>query len=82
MLDAGFVAAVLEGFQGTLDEVVGRVASQPEGQSLAGCGKRVLDPLKSASAERRINNLQSLVSAGKGFFRILLGEPVNLYSCE
>ena len=27
MLDAGFVAAVLEGFEGTLDEVVGRVAS-------------------------------------------------------
>ena len=27
MLEAGFVAAVLEGFEGTLDEVVGRVAS-------------------------------------------------------
>ena len=27
MLDAGFVPAVLEGFEGTLDEVVGRVAS-------------------------------------------------------
>jgi hypothetical protein len=27
MLDAGFVAAVLEGFEGTLDEVAGRVAS-------------------------------------------------------
>ena len=27
MLDTGFVAAVLEGFEGTLDEVVGRVAS-------------------------------------------------------
>jgi len=27
MLTAGFVAAVLEGFEGTLDEVVGRVAS-------------------------------------------------------
>ena len=24
MLDAGFVAAVLEGFEGTLDEVIGR----------------------------------------------------------
>jgi hypothetical protein len=27
LLDAGFVAAVLEGFGGTLDEAVGRVAS-------------------------------------------------------
>jgi hypothetical protein len=27
MLDAGSVAAVLEGFEGTLDEVIGRVAS-------------------------------------------------------
>jgi hypothetical protein len=27
MLDAGFVAGILEGFEGTLDEVVGRVAS-------------------------------------------------------
>ena len=26
-LDAGFIAAVLEGFEGTLDEVIGRVAS-------------------------------------------------------
>ena len=42
------------------------------GETLAGCGKRVLDPLKSASAERRINNLQSLVSAEIGFFRNLL----------
>jgi hypothetical protein len=28
LLDAGFVVAVLEGFEATLDEVVGRVASQ------------------------------------------------------
>jgi hypothetical protein len=27
LLDAGFVAAVLVGLEGTLDEVVGRVAS-------------------------------------------------------
>jgi hypothetical protein len=27
MLDACFVAAVFEGFKGTLDEIVGRVAS-------------------------------------------------------
>ena len=27
LLDLGFVAAVLEGFEGTLDEVVGRVTS-------------------------------------------------------
>jgi len=26
LLDAGFVAGVLEGFEGTLDKVVGRVA--------------------------------------------------------
>jgi len=40
--------------------------------ALAGCGKRVLDPLKSASVERRINNLQRLVSTEKGFFCKLL----------
>ena len=28
MFDASFVAAVLEGFEGTLDEVIGRVASR------------------------------------------------------
>jgi len=42
---------------------------------LAGCGKRDSGPLKSASVERRINNLQRLVNAKKGFFRNLL-EPV------
>jgi len=36
MLDAGFVAAVLEGFEGTLDEVVARVAS-PELSTRSGC---------------------------------------------
>jgi hypothetical protein len=41
-------------------------------EALAGCGKRVLNPLKSTSVERRINNLHRLVSAGKGFFRNLL----------
>jgi DNA invertase Pin-like site-specific DNA recombinase len=36
-------------------------------RALAGCGKRVLDPSKTASAERTINNLRRLVSAEKGF---------------
>ena len=36
LLDAGFVAAVLEGFEGTLDEVVGRVASPELRAELAG----------------------------------------------
>ena len=44
-------------------------------EGLAGCGKRLRDPLKSASVERRINNLQSLVSAERGFFRNLLVSP-------
>ena len=35
LLDEGFVAAVLEGFEGTLDEVVGRVASPKLGADLA-----------------------------------------------
>jgi hypothetical protein len=35
MLDAGFVAAVLEWFEGTVDEVVGRVASPELGADLA-----------------------------------------------
>ena len=34
-LNAGFVAAVLEGFEGTLDEVVGRVASPELSTDLA-----------------------------------------------
>ena len=33
LFDAGFVAAVLEGFEGKLDEVVGRVASPELGRS-------------------------------------------------
>ena len=35
MLDAGFVAGVLAGFEGTLDEVIGRVASPELGTDLA-----------------------------------------------
>ncbi|HKE27431.1 MAG TPA: hypothetical protein VKB88_33985 [Bryobacteraceae bacterium] len=35
LLDAGFVAAVLEGFQATLVEVVGRVASPELAADLA-----------------------------------------------
>jgi hypothetical protein len=35
MLDARFVAAVLEGFEGTLDEVLGRVASPDLDHDLA-----------------------------------------------
>ena len=35
LLDAGFVTAVLEGFEGTLDEVVGRVASAELSADLA-----------------------------------------------
>jgi Kef-type K+ transport system membrane component KefB len=34
---------------------------------LAGCGKRVLEPRKTVSAKRRINNLQVLVAPKKGF---------------
>ena len=46
MLDPPFVAAVLEGFEGTLDEVVGRVESPDlNGQ---------LDALRSQVAARRI----------------------------
>jgi hypothetical protein len=45
---------------------------------LAGCGKRVLDPLKSASVERRISNLQKLVSFEKAFFRNLLDDRILL----
>jgi hypothetical protein len=41
-------------------------------QILAGCGKRGLDHRKTVLVERRINNLQRLVSAEKGFFRNLL----------
>jgi len=40
LLDASFVAAVLEGLEGTLDEVVGRVAS-PEGEDLAVLQNRI-----------------------------------------
>jgi len=41
LLESGFVAAVLEGFEGTLDEVVGRVASQELRASLASLQKRI-----------------------------------------
>ena len=41
LLDAGFVAAVLEGFEGTLDEVVGRVASPELRADLAGLQTRI-----------------------------------------
>ena len=41
LLDAGFVAAVLEGFEGTLDEVVGRVASPELRANLAGLQTRI-----------------------------------------
>ena len=33
--DGGFVAGVLEGFEGTLDEVIGRVGSSELGADLA-----------------------------------------------
>ena len=41
MLDAGFVAAVLEGFEGTLDEVVGRVASRKLSADLVALQTRI-----------------------------------------
>ena len=41
LLDAGFIAAVLEGFEGTLDEVVGRVASPELRADLAGLQTRI-----------------------------------------
>jgi hypothetical protein len=34
---------------------------------LAGCGKRVLEPLEAAGAELRINNLQIVAVPAKGF---------------
>ena len=43
MLDASFVAAVLEGFEGTLDKVVGCVAS-PELSAVWLYASRVLSP--------------------------------------
>ena len=43
---------------------------------LAGCGKRVPDPRKRHSGERRINNLRRLAGVEKGFFRILLEDGV------
>jgi len=41
MLDAGFVAGVLAGFDGTLDEVIGRVASPELNADLAGLQTRI-----------------------------------------
>ena len=40
-LDAGFIAAVLEGFEGTLDEVIGRVASPELAADLAELQTRI-----------------------------------------
>jgi hypothetical protein len=40
---------------------------------LAGCGKRVLDPLNSALVKHRINNLRAHCGGRKAFFRNLLG---------
>ena len=41
LLDAGFVSGVLEGFEGTLDEVVGRAASPELRADLAGLQTRI-----------------------------------------
>ena len=41
--------------------------------TLAGCGKRVLNPRKRPSSKREINNLRARFGGRKGFFRNLLG---------
>jgi hypothetical protein len=52
MLDAGFVAAVLEGFEGTLDEVVGRVASPELRADLAVLQTRINVSFRQSWVER------------------------------
>jgi hypothetical protein len=59
MLDPLFVAAVLEGFEGTLDEVVGRVENQEMNAQLDALRSQVValricieEPLGRAEADR------------------------------
>ena len=59
MLDPLFVAAVLEGFEGTLDEVVGRVADQELNAQIDALRGQVAalricieEPLRRAVADR------------------------------
>jgi hypothetical protein len=59
MLDPLFVAAVLEGFEGTLDEVVGRVANSEVNAQLDALRSQVAalricieEPLRRAEADR------------------------------
>ena len=59
MLDPLFVAAVLEGFEGTLDEVVGRVENQELNAQLGVLRSQVAalricieEPLRRAEADR------------------------------
>jgi hypothetical protein len=59
MLDPLFVAAVLEGFEGTLDEVVGRVENQELNAQLDVLRSQVAalricieEPLRRAEADR------------------------------
>ena len=59
MLDPLFVAAVLEGFEGTLDEVVGRVESPEVNAQLDALRRQVAvlrisveEPLRRAEADR------------------------------
>ena len=56
MLPPAFVAGVLEGFEGTLDEMIGRVAS-PELNSQ-------LDALRSGAAAVRISIEEPFAQAG------------------
>ena len=65
MLDAGFVAAILEGFEGTLDEVVGRVASPELSADLAVLQTRI-KALRVSIEPPEAKIRRSAGSAGRG----------------